>query len=551
MDAQSEVLSPLVSRVEAADLKRLVPITNKELVDAYGQRNVTLGLDCVCYQDGTFLFDEREVDNVPKWSRVANRLAEITKRTEWPKVVCASSTLVRREASAAVTLASGEEKENLLKDAATEQTPIVQELMSIIRDYYERDAQDIHIRLTGNDALFYCRRHGVMDLNPMHRPRSVVTRMISAAISDAGVENSEGDFDLNTNGSTKLDNILVQKNGKNAYISVRIQYRSLTSKRSGDKAIAIRILNTGKALKLHELGLPEKTQDVLSSVMRESSGMVLITGPTGAGKSTVSMAMLEAKPAEKVAHTIEDPIETLSFDPLVFQGNRKGDDYGDEVRDLMRMDPDIGQAGEIRDGRSLSEACGFARTGHLVMASMHATSIVGALVRMNDMGMSFQQLSEPNLFKVLTCQRLVPTPCVCAKKVKSYEEAFGASTNTEYKKLWIKWQSVASDVTLEKLKSIAREGNLRLTNRNGCKKCENTGISGRKLVMEYMVVDHFMRECVRNQEWDKLLRSLRQRGWKSLQDQGWDLISNGSLDPEVANEFLSGIIIDAEELRTY
>ncbi|WP_241737845.1 ATPase, T2SS/T4P/T4SS family, partial [Vibrio parahaemolyticus] len=117
--------------------------------------------------------------------------------------------------------------------------------------------------------------------------------------------------------------------------------------------------------------------------MQESYGMVLVTGPTGSGKSTVLMGMMEAKPKDKLAHTIEDPVETLSSDPLVFQGNKKHE--LDEIRDLMRMDPDIGQAGEIRDSSSLAEACSFARTGHLVLATMHATTAVGAFMRMNDM----------------------------------------------------------------------------------------------------------------------------------------------------------------------
>jgi type II secretory ATPase GspE/PulE/Tfp pilus assembly ATPase PilB-like protein len=285
--------------------------------------------------------------------------------------------------------------------------------------------------------------------------------------------------------------------------------------------------------------------------MSEGNGMALVTGPTGAGKSTVLMAMLEAKPKGAVAHTIEDPIETLSTDPLVFQGNKKEGSYGDEVRDLMRMDPDIGQAGEIRDLKSLSEATGFARTGHLVLASLHAVSAIDAFSRMHDMGMSYNQLSEKNLFRLVSCQRLVPVLCPkCSKKVKSYGESL-AMKRSVFRKQWEEWEKVATKESLERLKALAAESNLRVWNEKGCRHCHYTGIDGRQLLLEYVIIDKFARKCIREERWDEWRDSLQSRGWKSIQDQAWTFIESGSFCPNVANSKVSDLIINTDIERQY
>ncbi|EGQ8229583.1 TPA: hypothetical protein GRR76_20035 [Vibrio parahaemolyticus] len=541
---------PIVSYIDARELREKKPETKSDVLNAYSASDARV-LPCVCFSDGTFVFDEKMKDDIPLWMKVSKFISQSANRTTWRELRICDKTTIRKEVSRAKDLSKQQAKNERSRDVQTEISPTVQELVEIISEFYERNASDIHCSLTGDDAVFYSRVDGIIDLAPLHRPRTAVMRMIAAAIGDAGVENSEDDFNPNMNGGTKLDNVLVQRNGEAAYVSVRITYRSLSTKTEGDKVCTIRILNSGEAKKLDELGLLPITEQVLRRIMQESYGMVLVTGPTGSGKSTVLMGMMEAKPKDKLAHTIEDPVETLSSDPLVFQGNKKHE--LDEIRDLMRMDPDIGQAGEIRDSSSLAEACSFARTGHLVLATMHATTAVGAFMRMNDMGMSYQQLAEMDLFKMVSCQRLVPLLCKCARTVKDYESTMSAKSSV-YKKMWMDWEKVLSKKAFERLVDYAKKGTLKIRNPNGCERCTKAGVAGihdRQLVFEYILIDDFARRCIREQRWDEWVESLKERGWLSMHEQAWELVGSGRADPEIANSAVSGLLIDSSEMRTY
>lgn len=549
MSSDNAVL-PIVSPIDANELSEKKPETKANVLNAYFSEAVR-NVACVCFSDGTFVFDEQLMSHIPLWMKVSKVVSQSANRTAWREIRICDKSTIRKEVNRAKDLAKEQAKNDRTRDTQAEISPTVQELVEIINEFYERNASDIHCSLRGDDAVFYSRVDGIIDLSPLHKPRAAVMRMIAAAIGDAGVENSESDFNPNRNGSTKLDNVLVQRNGKAAYVSVRITYRSLTSKTEGDKVCTIRILNSGEAKKLDELGLEPLTEQVLRRVMQESYGMVLVTGPTGSGKSTVLMGMMEAKPRDKLAHTIEDPVETLSSDPLVFQGNKKHE--LDEIRDLMRMDPDIGQAGEIRDSSSLSEACSFARTGHLVLATMHATTAVGSFMRMNDMGMSYKQLAEMDLFKMVACQRLVPLLCKCARSVKDYESTMQARSSV-YKKMWLDWEKVLSKKAFNKLVDCAKQGTLKIRNTNGCERCTKAGtagIDGRQLVFEYILIDDFARQCIRDQRWDDWVESLRKRGWRSMHDQAWELVKTGQVDPEFANSAVSGLLIDSSEERVY
>ncbi|HAV1520109.1 TPA: Flp pilus assembly complex ATPase component [Vibrio parahaemolyticus] len=549
-EVMSEQQSEIVTSISASELSEKKPENKIEVLRAYNNE-INKKLVCVCFSDGTFVFDEAAKGNYPLWMKVSQNISETVKRTTWRDIRTCDKATIRKEINRAQSLANEAAKNERTRDSQSEISATVQELIEIISEFYERNASDIHCSLRGSDAVFYSRVDGIIDLNPLHRPRADVMRMIAAAIGDAGVENSEDDFNANMNGGTKLDNVLVHKDGEDAYISVRITYRSLSNKTEGDKVCTIRVLNSGQARKLDELNLPIKTERVLRRVMTESYGMVLVTGPTGAGKSTVLMGMMEAKPEDKIAHTIEDPVETLSSDPLVFQGNKKH--QIDEVRDLMRMDPDIGQAGEIRNTESLREACGFARTGHLVLASMHATTAIGAFMRMNDMGMSYQQLAEMDLFRMVACQRLVPKLCSCSRRMASYEKTKQAK-NSVFKKQWQEWEEVLSEKAFARLKNIGEKEQLRLRNPKGCSKCTKGGTAGildRQLVFEYILIDDFARKCIREENWDAWKASLIERGWKSMHEQTWELIEQGMVDPEIANSAVSGLLIDSSEERMY
>jgi twitching motility protein PilT len=168
------------------------------------------------------------------------------------------------------------------------------------------------------------------------------------------------------------------------------------------------------ALGLEELGLPA----VLSSLAMEPRGLVLVTGPTGSGKTTTLAGMVDHINANKEVHivTIEDPIEVLHFDKMAMVNQREvrvdTEDFTSALRAVMRQDPDVILIGEMRDAETVKAALSAAETGHFVMSTLHTTDASETINRIIDFFPPFEQkqvrLSLAGALRGIICQRLVP-----------------------------------------------------------------------------------------------------------------------------------------------
>lgn len=528
-------------------LKKKQPLHTKECIAFLSENEQSdNGFPCVAYEDNTFLVPEEEVVNMTAWMSLSSDLKTVAGISSW-KYVYAPLYTVRKEYERAVQLSSSLTKVQNNRHIDVHKKGAIRKLHSIVNDFHKVGASDIHIRLEGSDALCFGRVHGLIDTTPARRKRNDVMEMIAAAINHDGDDHANDNFNPNRPGSTKLDDMLVtDQEGNQSVISVRVQYRSLVAGDDARKACVLRLLGTGKVRTIEELGLPEKTQAVFKSAMHSGQGMILITGVTGAGKSTTLHACINAKPPQAIVHTIEDPVEIESNDPLVFQGNASLED--DEIRELVRLDPDIGVSGEIRDEKSAVEAFGMARTGHLMLATFHANDGIAAISRLARMGLSLEELAEDGLLKMLVAQRLVPTLCSCAKKVKAPEEV--TSRNFAYA-LWQNWELTATQEALNRLKVLASKDKLKVRKEDGCKKCNHRGVNGRKLVLEYIMVDDSVRQYIRNNDLDGLRKNLIDRGWKPMSEQGWELIESGQADPNLVETIIENVVVDKRKQWEY
>ncbi len=272
----------------------------------------------------------------------------------------------------------------------------------------------------------------------------------------------------------------------------------------GEK-IVIRIIDNRNVLvNLEKLGFGYETLKRWRDVISVSNGIVLVTGPTGSGKSTTLYSVLKERNTEDVnICTVEDPVEFNLGWINQFQANEKiGFTFAASLRSLLRQDPDIIMVGEIRDGETAKIAVQAALTGHLVFSTLHTNDAPGAITRLINIGV------EPYLvaasLQAALAQRLVRKVCTNCKE--SYEPPEHIRRAVE---------SVAGEV-----ETFYRGV--------GCNKCRNSGYSGRIGIYELLIPDDDMRDCITASPNINQLRDLAGRiGMTTLRDDGMAKVRAG------------------------
>jgi len=271
---------------------------------------------------------------------------------------------------------------------------------------------------------------------------------------------------------------------------------------NGEK-LSIRILNqnAGK-YRLTDIGLTKKQYASVQTALHKPSGMVLLCGPTGSGKTTTMYAMLnEIDRLTRNVITVEDPIEAVLPTASQIEINPKADiTFANALRSVLRQDPDVICVGEIRDEETAEIALRAAQTGHLVLATIHCDSNKAALIRLIDLGISPLLLSSG--LSLLFSQRLVRRLC------KHCKEPAQLSENIIHE-----FEKIGLDTT-----NICRA--------KGCKHCEGTGYFGRTAVCDVLVVTDQLKAGIidgkesitelKNEGGAKIKSKLRKEGLKKV-----------------------------------
>ena len=296
------------------------------------------------------------------------------------------------------------------------------------------------------------------------------------------------------------DGRIITKIG-NTDIDLRI---SILPTVNGEK-IVIRILSKENyKLGKESLGLTKKNQEKLDGIISSPHGIVLVTGPTGSGKSTTLYTVLSELNSSNVnIITIEDPVEyTLNGINQVNVNNKAGLTFASGLRSILRQDPDIVMIGEIRDEETAQIAIKAAITGHLVLSTLHTNDAPSTMTRLVDMGV------EPYLVATsisgIIAQRLVKKICLNCKE--------------EY---------IASDYQ-KSVFNIKENETLKLYRGKGCGHCNNTGYSGRIGVYEIMEITREHRDAINKTRDSNVLKDISiKNGMTTLADECKELVLKG------------------------
>jgi len=371
------------------------------------------------------------------------------------------------------------------------QPPVVRYVNLIVRDAYDAGASDIHLEATRDGLSARFRIDGVLSAAP-EPPRELHHAVVSRVKLLAQIDIAE------------------RRRPQDGRIRVRLEERELDLRVSTvptifGESVVLRLLDRGgRPVGLEELGMDAATFDTMGTLANRPHGMLLVTGPTGSGKTTTLYAALQRREtsAEKLI-TVEDPIEyQLPGVTQVPVHRQMGVTFGSVLRSILRQDPDVIMVGEMRDIETAEVAVQAAMTGHLVFSTLHTNDAIGAIPRLLDLGVP-DYLVGATLEAVLA-QRLVRRICTeCRADYRPSPE------------------SVA-------MLAARPVGKIKLTRGAGCARCGNTGFRGRVGIFELLVLDDALKDAiVRGMPRHELRTLAESHGMRPLRADGWSKVEAG------------------------
>lgn len=377
-------------------------------------------------------------------------------------------------------------------DLRNESTPAVRLVSAILYAAALKKASDIHIEPQSMGTVVRVRVDGVLR-ELTHVPSDLTSFLVSRIKILA-------DMDISERRVPQDGRFLAQI--KDRPLDLRI---STLPTHEGEKVV-IRLLDPESTrVGLEKLGLSPDNAKALNGLLSAPQGMILVTGPTGSGKSTTLYAALNILRSPSVnIITIEDPIEYRIQEINQVQVNTKqGLTFANSLRSILRQDPNIILVGEIRDQETAEIALQAAQTGHLVLSTLHTNDAVAAITRLLDLDVPSFLIAAS--VSGIMAQRLVRKLCACRTE---------APITSEYASRLL----AAGIVDFENKMYLP----------NGCNICDNSGYRGRVGIYEILLMDEQIRSAMRNGVRDEEVRNLaRSGGMRLMQEDALDKVKQG------------------------
>lgn len=415
-----------------------------------------------------------------------------------------------------------EERHDEAKQEPTAMSSQQQRLRQLVQEAVMANVSDIHLEVRQDVAKIRFRKYGELYLHAEWFPR--LAREIAAVA-----------FNKETDHATAHFNPLIPQDAsmpiRVAGQEVRLRLASLPA--HGGFDVVMRILGVGDAsvgVSLEDLGYTPEQVYIIRRAVQMPHGAVLLSGPTGSGKTTTLSSCMRLVRDTRKVYTIEDPVEKVVDTVTQVPVNSEKDDrsFATFGRAALRMDPDYIVLGEMRDEDTASVMIRAAITGHLVFSTVHTNSAIGVISRLVDMGISPSLLSDTNVLVSLIFQRLAPKLCPhCKVPVAEAPAHAGALA---------RWQQVFGD----KVATIYARG-------PGCKHCHRTQLAGRTVVAEVIWIDEAGRQFIQKMDLLGWHQYLRNQGWQNYRDRTLSLVTEGVLDPFDAEGIIGEISLISEE----
>ncbi|MBL7048280.1 MAG: Flp pilus assembly complex ATPase component TadA [Nitrospira sp.] len=369
---------------------------------------------------------------------------------------------------------------------------------NLIMEGIRRKATDVHISPEAETVNVFYRVDGVLQYGfciPKTAKNGIISRLKIMAMLDISEQR------LPQDGSFAM-----------TFLNTKYEMRISTTPTIYGENIVLRVLaGTGQLLRVESLGFDESNTKRLKNLFHKPYGIILITGPTGSGKTTTLYAALrEVNLLERNVLTVEDPVEyRLSFVKQTPVNLKAGYDFALAGKTFMRQDPDVMLLGEIRDEETAKIAVRASITGHLVLSTLHTNDAITSIPRLQDFNVDRFMLSSSLL--AVIAQRLVRKLCPSCKQESEATEDDLALLN------------ISGDVqpgVVESLKKVYRA--------KGCNMCNQSGYMGRTVVGEILVVNDEIRELVsENASLKKVKEAALNNGMVTLKASGIRKIIEG------------------------
>ncbi|HZZ70919.1 MAG TPA: ATPase, T2SS/T4P/T4SS family [Pirellulales bacterium] len=378
-----------------------------------------------------------------------------------------------------------------------QEASVVRLVNEILLEAIESRSSDVHLESQPSGLRIRYRIDGMLHSQPI---RQEITRFQAAIVSRLKI-------------MARL-NIAEKRLPQDGRIKLKVSGREVDVRVSvipmiHGEGIVLRILDKGRMkFELRSLGMEADQYALFEDLIRLPHGIILVTGPTGSGKTTtLYSALLEIRDESTKIITTEDPVEYQLDGVNQIQVHTKiGLTFGASLRSILRHDPDVVLVGEIRDLETAENAIQASLTGHLVFSTLHTNDAAGAYTRMIDMGV--EPFLVASTVEAVMAQRLVRTLC------KQCKQAYRPAA-----------EDLPADFPLDQLEAVGGK----LFQPVGCRACRHTGYQGRHGIFELLVTSDPIRQLVHDRSGTWAIKNAALKcGMKTLREDGWRKVVSGS-----------------------